>query len=252
MLSTRSKLSLCQLLARANQSDLAILVEKHGLQPYHFTGSSSKLIALRDELVYRAEEPQFNALLDEVLRTKGDWIQDWEEDDERWQDFLRCVELDGYRVEEKALVPIEPRIEGAAPVEDDLRTELDSSNLPRASDVKTLLDASAADYRSANFNYNGCLTNARAALQTLGTEIAKARQATHGGNFDETKWGQIVSYLRTSGMITDKEEEAVAGVFSFVSPGAHTLVGLDEREMARLGRSLVAHMSYFLVKKHNA
>ncbi len=32
------------------------------------------------------------------------------------------------------------------------------------------------------------------------------------------------------------------------SPGAHTLVGLSETEMVRLGRSLVVSMCYFLTK----
>jgi hypothetical protein len=43
----------------------------------------------------------------------------------------------------------------------------------------------------------------------------------------------------------------MTGVFSFVSPGAHTFVRTSEVEMARLGRTLVVGMCYFLVKRHN-
>ncbi len=99
-------------------------------------------------------------------------------------------------------------------------------------------------------DYNACLTHARVALQTLATSIAKKRQAAYGKTFDETKWGEVISYLRTSGLITDPEEKGLAGVFGFVSPGAHVPIGLTEEEMVRLGRSLVLGMCYFLVKRH--
>ena len=85
----------------------------------------------------------------------------------------------------------------------------------------------------------------------MATAIAEARRAKQGGNFDASSWGQVLAYLRTSGLITEQEETGISGVFTFVSPGAHTLVGLTEREMARLGRSLIAHMCYFLVKRFN-
>ena len=62
----------------------------------------------------------------------------------------------------------------------------------------------------------------------------------------------MLSYLRTSGLLTKQEEEGLAGVYSFVSPGAHTPLGLTEEEMVRLGRSLVASMAYFLTKRFNA
>jgi hypothetical protein len=57
-------------------------------------------------------------------------------------------------------------------------------------------------------------------------------------------------YRRTSGFVTGKEEEGLARVFSFISPGAHVYVGNEEEEMTRLGRSLALSMCYFLVKKH--
>ena len=113
------------------------------------------------------------------------------------------------------------------------------------------MENSATAFRRSPPDYNGCLSNARVALQTLATAIANVRTTTHPGSFDETKWGQILAYLRTSGLITKSEEEGLAGVSSFVSPGAHTPVGISEEEFARLGRSLVASMCYFLVKRYN-
>ena len=121
-----------------------------------------------------------------------------------------------------------------------------------ADGVIQVLEKSAEAYRKAPPDYNACLTNARVALQTLATAIAKQRLANHPGFFDESKWGQVLSYLRTSGFVSDEEEKALAGVFGLVSDGAHVPVGLTEQEMVRLGRSLIVAMCYFLVKRHNS
>ena len=70
-------------------------------------------------------------------------------------------------------------------------------------------------------------------------------------DLDESKWGQVLLHLRTSGFITKKEEQGISGVFSFVSPGSHVRIGLSEAEMTRLGRNLVTSMCYFLIKRFN-
>jgi hypothetical protein len=118
--------------------------------------------------------------------------------DERWQDFSRCLQLDGYGLvrdeygrDLDQFAPIEPIIDGAGGVEDDLTRELGRSGLSEAQEILRVLEASAASFRGGDFN--GCLTNARVALQTLATAIAKARHASHPGNFDETKWGQVAA-----------------------------------------------------------
>lgn len=172
-------------------------------------------------------------------------------------DLLLCLELDGYAegLDEYGqrlgrFVPIEPVIEGAAAKEDDLTKELRHSGLSSAEEIIELLEKSAASFRSGDFN--GCLNNARVAIQTLATSIAQEHLAEHGGNFDETKWGQVVEYLRTSGLHTRQQEQGLAGVFSFVSPGSHIPIGFTEEEFARLGRSLIVSFSYFLIKQHNA
>ncbi len=63
--------------------------------------------------------------------------------------------------------------------------------------------------------------------------------------------GVRLSYLKTSELIREDEEKGLAGVYRFVSAGSHRPVGLTEQEMARLGRSLVSSMCYFLIKLHN-
>jgi hypothetical protein len=100
--------------------------------------------------------------------------------------------------------------------------------------------------------FNGCLTNARVALQTLATAIAKARATSHPGSFDEAKWGQVIAYLQKSGFIKQHQEDGLTGVFSFLSQGAHVPIGFTEEEFTRLGRSLAVSFCYFLVKTLNA
>ena len=49
-----------------------------------------------------------------------------------------------------------------------------------------ILDGSASAFRNSDFN--GCLNNARVALQTLASSIARERLREHPGSFDEKKW----------------------------------------------------------------
>jgi hypothetical protein len=116
--------------------------------------------------------------------------------------------------------------------------------------ILQVLDGSASAFRSGDFN--GCLNNARVALQTLATTIAQARLSTHPKSFDATSWGEVIAYLRTSGFISQQQERGLAGVFGFISPGSHTPIGFSEEEFARLGRSLAVSFCYFLVKRQNA
>ena len=118
--------------------------------------------------------------------------------DERWEDLKLCLELDGFRLETdildnnlKRFVPIEPMIEGMQPIEDDLTNEIKKSSLPENDEVCQILGNSAEAFIQSDFN--GCLTNARVALQTLAPSIAKARQATFPGNFASLKWRQVVA-----------------------------------------------------------
>lgn len=256
MLSQRTKLSLCQYFDLHNPDFLRILFAKYGLSSDSLLSVGSlfsPLDSLREAL-FGATEEQLLDLLDELFKTLDDLryrVTPHYRHHQRWSDLVRCLLLDGYRVEEENLVAVDPAIAGAAPVDDDLTAQLRHSGLRESDEIIRMMENSATAFRRSSPDYNGCLSNARVALQTLATAIANVRTTTHPGSFDETKWGQILAYLRTSGLITKSEEEGLSGVFSFVSPGAHRPVGISEEEMARLGRSLVALMCYFLVKCYN-
>ena len=68
-------------------------------------------------------------------------------------------------------------------------------------------------------------------------------------DFDEIKWGTALDHLSKSGLLTKDEEAGIAGVYRFVSPGAHKALPDAASDLARVGRSLTAFMSYFLLRR---
>ena len=253
MLSLRSKLSLCQFLALQEQGFLRATLLKHGVQveKWHPNGSAVDVLG---NSVLQASETALQSILGEIARTQGDLrsrVNPRYRYDERWADLMRCLELDGYRMDGQDLRIGDPTIADTAPLDDDLTAEINRSHLPAAAGIAEVLDKSTEAYRKTPPDYNACLTNARIALQALASGIAKQRRNNHPGSFDDDKWGQVLSYLCKSGFVSKKEEEALAGVFGLVSDGAHVPVGLTEQEMVRLGRSLIISICFFLVKRHN-
>lgn len=266
-LSKRSKMSLCQFLRQFRRSDLALLLEKYGLSTHEFDDQPdfpSRAYALRDT-INQASDSQVEELVQELAR-KSDSIcasanrhdvfgKRWNK--QQWNELCRDLKLDGYARElDKCggkldrFVPIEPIIDGAALVEDDLTKEIRRSNLANTDGVLQVMKKSSDAFRDGDFN--GCLSNARVALQTLALSIAQAYRSNHVGDFDPERWGSVIDYLRASGFISTKQEAGVTGVFTFISPGSHTPIPRGEEEFARLGRNLSLSICYFLVKKFNA
>ena len=131
-------------------------------------------------------------MLDEVVRTSGDLrarTNPKYRHDQRWEDLLRCLTLDGYRVDGKQVVPVDPTIRGTAAVDDDLSSELKASGLGEAINVLQLLENSPDAFRKAPPDYNACLANARAGLETLAKGIANVRLQKNPASFDSTPPG---------------------------------------------------------------
>ena len=246
MISERSKLSLCQFLFLQPRPHLSVLLRKHGID---------EDIRVLDRLVATVEEAQpsqLHSLLSEIIRTQGALLNQAPtryEYRERWRDLELCLLLDGYKIERGQLVAIDPTIEGTEPLDDDLTALLRESDLPEADSVIGMLGSSTDAFRKEPPDVNACLSEARVALETTAKAIANERRLHYPGSYGESKWGSVLNYLHTSGFITTEEEKGLAGVYRFVSPGAHRPIEPDEVEMARLGRSLSIGMTYFLVKR---
>ena len=265
-LTQRSKYSLCQFLTLFEYGKLVLLIEKYGLSTIQRRIRDQVCEVAVKNAVFQASDLQLENLVQELERTHDSMrseVSPRYKFDERWEDFLLCLEIDGYIRERKEedgwlgegptitlgkFVLAEPVIEGAAPVEDDLTREIRRSGLSENEEILRVLDNSAKSFRERDFN--GCLSNARVVLETLARSITRTRPQPE--KFNEEKWGRLVAHLRKSCFITEREEKGLAGVYTFISPGAHTPLGFSEKEFARLGRSLAVSFCFFLAKKFNA
>jgi hypothetical protein len=145
-------------------------------------------------------------------------------------------------------------VEDAAPLEDDLVVALQNSAAPRATEILVKIADSAQAFRATPPDYNAALVNARVALETLAADVAAdvASAMTPAPSYNPARWSEVLAFLRSSEEITLEEEKGLAGVFGFLSPGAHRPVGIPEDQMTRLGRSFALNMCWFLLKNRLA
>ena len=246
IVTERTKASLTQFLDLFAQDVVHVLLEKHGVFIWSYNQIEINK-ALSD-----ADQKSMEPLIEEVVRTKGDLrnrVSPRYRFDERWNDLEKCLLLDGYKVKGSDVVRIEPVIESTEPVEDDLSKELQSSHLSSAGDVIRHINLSAEAFRRTTPDYNGCLSHARIALETVVRAIAENKGLSLEAG---TKaWGKSLRHLVTKGFFEEKEENAIASSYTFISDGSHVPIGFTEEEFARFGRNLATSVCYFIVKKFN-
>jgi hypothetical protein len=253
MLGNRALISFCQILALQPKDQLVVLLDKHGITHDADYYPPEMRLQFVSEALRGATPEQIRDVLNEFVRLRDVFrfrVSPRYLHDQQWRDLEVCLLLDGYRIDDGAVRPADPTVEAFAPIEDDLTAALEASGLPSAQEMVRLMNNSGERFRADPPDYNASLTSARVALETLAREVATERRARHPSNFDPAKWGQVIAYLRTSGLITEREEHGLTGVYSFISEGAHAPVGMTEQEMVRLGRNLAAGASYFLIKRY--
>lgn len=252
MIGSRTRYSLAQFLGIHEQDFVVVLLGKHQL--HSSVGDGQFLIdVLRS--IQNAADDKVLSLLEEVARTSGDLrsrINPKYRHDERLSDLSRCLQLDGYVIEDKKFRQTDPSISDAPPLEDDLIEALKASGLSEADIIAKKINDSSESFRSSPPNYNACLNDMRVTLETLARAIAATLQTDDTLPYDQTKWGSIVAFLRQVEFITNEEEKGLVGVYGFVSPGSHRPLGIPEEQMARLGRSLALGMCWFLVKSYQS
>lgn len=257
MLGSRTLISLSQFLALHQDDSISLLLQKCGLTtPWSGVRGVSGVL----NCLHASSAAQVHEVLDEICRSTRMLRNDVTPKylyDERWTDLVRCLLLDGYRINGDyssgfTVVALDPTIEAVTSVDDDLSEELRRSNLSDRDEIVRLMKSSADDFLKQPQDFNGSLISARVSLETVAKNIAAIYQTSIPMPGDPTKFGAVVAYLRNqAGFLDMKEEAGIVGVYSFVSPGAHVPVGFTEEEMVRLGRSMIASICYFLVKKHN-
>lgn len=232
-----------------------VLLSKYGVQ--HLSLSPGQLLYGLLNTFRVLDDRVLLLVLTEIMATTGDLrarVNPKYRFTERMHDLTQCLLLDGFIIQDTKLVPIDPSIADAAPVEDDLIAALLNSGAPHAQEIIAKIGDSAQSFRATPPDYNAALVNARVALETLAADIAAhvALRPQGLSPYNPSKWGEVLTFLRTSGEITSEEERGLAGVFGFLSPGAHRPVGIPEDQMTRLGRSFALNMCWFLLKNHLA
>ena len=251
MIGSRTRYSLAQFLELHEMPFIIVLVSKHGIR---ISVENGRLLTELTNCLRSAKDDQILSLLEEIARTESDLrarVEKKYRHDDRFGDLRRCLQLDGYIIENKQLTQTDPSISDAPSLDDDLLQELRTSGLSDA-EIVAKINSSSELFRASPPNYNACLNDIRVALETLAKAIAAAQQSASSPSYDQTKWGSVIGFLKTVGFITQEEEKGLAGVYGFVSPGSHRPVGLSEEQMARLGRSLALGMCWFLVKSYRA
>ena len=127
--------------------------------------------------------------------------------------------------------------------------ELRNSYLSSSDDVIRHIKLSAESFRKSSPDYNACLSHSRIALETIVRSIAKDKGLEI--NEPNKAWEKSLSHLKDKKFITNKEEEAIASTYTFISDGAHVPVGFTEEEFVRFGRNLAMSVCYFIIKKFN-
>lgn len=255
MIGQRTRYSLAQFLELQEPAVSIVLLGKYGVQ--HLSLSPGHLLQGLLNTLRGLDDLTLMLLLTEVVATLGDLrvrVNPKYRFDERLHDLTQCLLLDGYIVQNRKLSQTDPSIADAAPLEDDLVLALQGSGAPRAQEIIAKIGDSAESFRATPPDYNAALVNARVALETLAVDVAAdvASRTPGRASYNPAKWGEVIAFLRTSGEITLEEEKGLAGVFGFLSPGAHRPVGLPEDQMTRLGRSFALNMCWFLLKNHLA
>jgi hypothetical protein len=244
-------MSLVQLLAQQDEAAVDTLLMKFG-SSVQYRGSFFHE-GLR-QAVQALSAEQALAVLADVVAARNDLrhgVSPKTRFDERFLDLERCAMLDGYEVRDRALVRADPSLADAPPIEDDLLAALAASQAPSREDIIRKIQDSAQAFRAVPPDYNASLTNARIAMETLARDIAAdLASSAQPLSYEPSKWGSVIAHIRRSGAITDEEERGLAGVYGFVSPGAHRFVSVSEEHMTRLGRSLALNMCWFLLHNH--
>ncbi|HBO3354322.1 TPA: hypothetical protein L4S42_002134 [Pseudomonas aeruginosa] len=252
MVGQRTRSSLAQFLALQEFSVSIVLLRKYGVHN-HSLYPGQLLIGLEQTLV-GLDDSVVLLILQDIVGTQSNLraaVTPKTRFDERMHDLTQCLLLDGYIVQDKRLLQTDPSITDAPSVDDDLIIALRSSSAPTREAIITKINDSAEAFRASPPDYNAALTNARIALETLAADVAAdvAYQQASNASYNPAKWGEVIAFLRTSGEITVEEEKGLAGVFGFLSPGAHRPIGIPQSQMTRLGRSLALNLCWFLL--HN-
>lgn len=172
--------------------------------------------------------------------------------DTRVRDLQRWLFHDGLSTnDEGRLVALAAAVEEATGVRDDVFEELTASGLDADHALERALNEAAEAFRSEPPDFNESTTKVRIALETVARRVAPAIAARRGLPPPQDTWGATLTFLRMNAqLLTLQEEQALAAMYTLISPGAHRPTGLTDEEWARLARTFALSATYFVLRKY--
>jgi hypothetical protein len=250
MLTNQTRATLVQLLRAVSPEAVRLLLIKH----LDHDPSSMTTTDLLD-ITAAAGPEQMAGLLVELLNDRTAVRADAPTKyvfDGRLADLRRRLRADGFEVVDDVLTRLLPVAEPLARISDHLDQALAASNLDNDGSIRRLLQESHASVSAVPPDFNDGTTKARIALETLARRSASAVAASRGEPAPTDTWGAALAFLRAEAVITQPEEEALAKVYTLISPGAHVPKGLTDEQWALLARTFALSGSYFLTRQHIA
>jgi hypothetical protein len=168
------------------------------------------------------------------------------------EELQRWALHDGWIVENGALVRVTPAAEEATGIRDKFLQDIQKSGLDADGAIKTAIEDSSKHFVAVPPDYNGATTKVRIALETVARRAAAVVARKKGSSYPDDSWGKALQFLRSCGVIELTEEEVLARVYTFISPGAHVPKGVTAEEWARLARTFGLSSAYFLLRKYEA
>jgi hypothetical protein len=247
MLTNQTRASLVQLLQAISPSAVRLLLLKH--LDFDRQGYDTNTLLT---VTAAAQPEQMAGLLIELVAGTTSIRADAPTTyvfDNRVRDLRARLRADGYEVIEDALTRLVPAAEPAAQIADHLEIALSQSGLDTDGEVRRLLRESHDDISAAPPDYNGSTTKARIALETIARRGAANLGTRHGRSPTQDSWGAALHFLKAEGVITQVEEDALAKVYTLISPGAHVPRGLTDEQWALLARTFAVSGAYFLARQ---
>ena len=195
MISKRTRYSLAQYLELHEISFVTVMLNKNGIRAS--IGYGHQLADVLDCLRSATDE-EILLVVDEIARTSGDLrsrISLKYRHDERISDLSRFLNLDGYIVDGKKVIPVDPLICDSPPLEDDLLEALRQSGLSESEIISSKINDSTEAFRASPPKYNACLNDVRVSLESLARSITRAFESEDSPTYDPAKWGSILNFL---------------------------------------------------------
>ena len=101
------------------------------------------------------------------------------------------------------------------------------------------LNEAEKNYRSSAtpFELKDCMHHLRSFMENLHIEVAQSVAAGVNDTNPPNRWGKVVAYLRTHGVVSAQEEMFVTSLYTLISDeGVHPLIA--EREYVRIRRNM--------------